>query len=547
MRRRFALVSLLALNLALTGGSAALAGQATPVTDDALPWWRKAVCYEIFVRSFADSNGDGNGDFRGLTERLDYLNDGDPAGGDDLGVDCVWLMPIMEAASYHGYDVTDYDAVESDYGTRADFATLMEAAHQRGIRIIIDLPLNHTSNVHPWFIDAATNPDSPVHDWYVWSESDPAYPGPWGQDVWYENPEGDDFYYSTFWEGMPDLDYRNPEVTAEAHRISRFWLEEMRVDGFRLDAIKHLIEESPKRLENTDATHQWLRDYRSFLASFAPDAYTVGEIFGASTTLLLPYYPDQLDAHFQFDIAGQILSAAGSASASGSVTITAEADEQIPDDRWATFLSNHDQTRSMTTLSGDTAAAKLAATALLTLPGTPFIYYGEELGMTGNKPDERLRTPMPWTAEPTGGFTTGEPWEPFADDPVQLNVAAQLNDPDSLLRHYQAMIRLRNEHPALSYGEFIPLRSRPSAVAAFVRETGDERLLIVINFGDEPVEPSLSTRESRLPGGSYHLEPVVGAEPGAKLTVAAEGAIDGFTPTPTLPPQSAAIFSLSSD
>lgn len=239
-----------------TGPPPAVRAASAPL-DPPLPWWRSAVVYEVFVRSFADSTsgplaGDGIGDLAGLVERLDYLNDGDPARVGDLGVTALWLMPIAESPSYHGYDAVDYRRVDEEYGTNEDFRRLVDEAHRRGIRVIVDLVLNHTSSDHPWFRDA-WRPGSPWHDWYIWSEEPQTVRGPWGQEVWHATPWWQRGwrrfaaygYYGIFWSGMPDLDYRNPEVTAEARAISRFWLEQMGADGFRLDAIRHLIEDLP--------------------------------------------------------------------------------------------------------------------------------------------------------------------------------------------------------------------------------------------------------------------------------------------------------------
>ncbi|MGI8642841.1 MAG: alpha-amylase family glycosyl hydrolase, partial [Thermomicrobiales bacterium] len=483
-------ISLVSLLIMLFGsGSVTLASQQSlpppPFTSQtASSWADDAVCYEVFVRSFADSDGDGIGDFSGLTERLDYVNDGDPATGTDLGATCIWLMPIMEAASYHGYDVTDYYAVEQDYGTLDDFRDFIAAAHDRGIQVILDLVLNHTSSEHPWFQEALRHPASPYRDWYIFEPEDPGYPGPWGADAWHRSPVGDEFYYGIFWEGMPDLNYRNPAVTQEARRISDFWLNEMGADGFRLDAIKHLIEDGRVQ-ENTPETHEWLRQYRGWLDQNAPEAVTIGEIFGASSFLLNEYYPDQLHLYFQFEIGQQILATANYGTAADLTTITAETIETLPDQRWAPFLTNHDQERSMTTLGGDLQEAKLAATALLTMPGLPFIYYGEEIGMTGDKPDELIRTPMQWTAAENGGFTTGQPWEPLPADRATANVAVQESDPGSLLNHYRRLIRLHTGHPALAHGDLVPLKTGNPACAAFLRTTAEESVLVFLNVGKE--------------------------------------------------------------
>jgi alpha-amylase len=223
-----------------------------PAGTDGKPWWNDAVFYEVFVRSFYDSNGDGIGDFNGLTAKLDYLNDGNPATTTDLGVTALWLMPIHPSPSYHGYDVTDYYDVNPQYGTLADFKRLLAEAHKRGIRVILDLVLNHTSLQHLWFV-AAQDPQSPYRDWYLWSPTDPGWPGPWGEKVWYAN--GRSYYYAIFDKNMPDLNYTNPAVTAKLDDVARFWLAEVGVDGFRLDAAKHLIEAGQVQ-ENTASTRR---------------------------------------------------------------------------------------------------------------------------------------------------------------------------------------------------------------------------------------------------------------------------------------------------
>src|SRR5690242_15613038 len=216
-------------------GSACTAATTPPAED-----WSRRVWYEAFVRSFKDGNGDGIGDFRGLTSKLDYLNDGDPSTTDDLGVTGMWLMPIADSPSYHGYDVIDYDKVEPDYGTRADLDAFLAAAHARGIKVIVDLVLNHTSSENPWF-QASAKHDGTHDDWYVWSDTNPGWLGPDGQVVWRE--QGKRWYYALFSEGMPDLNYRSPAVTAEIDRITTYWLQDVGVDGFRLDAAKYLVED----------------------------------------------------------------------------------------------------------------------------------------------------------------------------------------------------------------------------------------------------------------------------------------------------------------
>lgn len=514
---------------------------ATPVSD--LPWWQDAVCYEIFVRSFADSDGDGIGDLQGVIERLDYLNDGVAGSTGDLGVNCIWLMPVTESPSYHGYDTVDYYTIEQDYGTNEDFRDLVTAANERGIRILVDLVLNHLSNEHPWFMEALADPASLYRDYFVFSEQDPGYRGSFGQQVWFPTPNGDAYYYATFGEGLPDLNFRNPEVTANAQEVAQFWIEEMGVSGFRLDAIKHLIEKGTTQ-EGTEETHDWLRDFGAYLVSIDPDIYTVGEIFGATTFVLSSYFPDQLTAYFQFGISAQIITTVQTRVA-GSLTYTIQdALEQLPDQRFAPFLTNHDQTRTMSLLAGNVTHAKLAATTLFTLPGLPFVYYGEEIGMTGNKPDPRLRTPMHWTADPSG-FTSGTPWEPVQDDLKTVNVADQTDDPESLLNHYRTLIDLHLSQPALSHGETIILDS-PSPVAAFIRHSDAQALLVVINFDDEMVStPELSGDAAEVSSGDYALTPLLGSAAASTLTVTADGEIEGYFGIAELAPATGYVFELT--
>ena len=510
---------------ATPGPATATAG--TPAPGSA--WWDGAVCYEVFVRSFFDADGDGVGDLAGLTQKLDYINDGDPRTQTDLGASCIWLMPIFESPSYHGYDTVDYYAIDKEYGTLEDFQRLRDEARRRGIKVILDLVLNHSSSEHPRFQEALRDPASPYRDWYIWSATDPGYNGPWGQPVWHRSPVSDEFFYGIFWEGMPDLNYANPEVTAEARKVTDFWLD-LGADGFRLDAIRHLIEDGETQ-QDTDATHAWLRDYRAFLDAEHPDAFTVGEVFDSSSTILAAYYPDQLHAFFQFEVGDRIVSAADTGVGGSMPLVVAGIDDRLPDQRWAPFLRNHDQTRTMTELNGDVAEAKMAATALLTMPGLPFVYYGEEIGMTGDKPDELIRTPMQWAGDANGGFTTGTPWEPLQPDLATANVAVQEGDPASLLNHYRRLINPHTNHPALARGDFVPLQTGNSSVAAFLRTSEEERVLVVLNFGKEvAVEVALAAEASGLAPGTYNLTPLLGDATAAPMTVAAGGTIAGYAP-----------------
>jgi alpha-amylase len=452
-------------------------------------WWDGAVFYEIFVRSFADSTvgplaNDGIGDLRGLIERLDYLNDGDPETYDDLGVTGIWLMPIMQSTSYHGYDTTDYYAVEDDYGTNEDFRELIEQAHARGIRVIVDLVLNHSSSKHPWFIDAQ-KPGSEYRDWYTWSDKDPGYKGPWGQKVWHE-AEGGQWYYGAFSPGMPDLNFRNPAVTREMLKATRFWLEEMNADGFRLDAIKHLIEVGEKQ-EHTRLTHEWLRGFYSFYKRVNPEALAVGEVWTDSQTVA-KYVGGEMDLAFEFDQAYATIHAANTGEKDRLAKAQAASWELFPGAQFATFLANHDMDRVMSQFGGDVGKAKLAATIQLTSPGVPFIYYGEEIGMGGGGGDPNVRGPMQWTGDEFVGFSTVKPWYKIGEKRDRVNVASQDGEEDSLLNLYRKLIRLRAEHPALGRGGFTPIETDHPQVYAYLRRGGGEEVLVVVNLGGESID-----------------------------------------------------------
>ncbi|MCP4204332.1 MAG: DUF3459 domain-containing protein, partial [bacterium] len=506
--------------------------------------------YEIFVRSFADSTSgpladDGIGDLAGLIERLDYLNDGDPTTDEDLGIGGIWLMPTMQAPSYHGYDVTDYYRVEKDYGTNRDFARLVEEAHRRGIRILVDLVLNHSSSRHPWFLEAARE-RSPRHDWYIWSDEKKDYLGPWGQPVWHQSPwwqrgwkhfnyRG---YYGIFWSGMPDLNYRNPEVTAAMYEVARFWLEDMNVDGFRLDAVRHLIEDGVEQ-NDTEETHAWLRGFQAFCKSVKPGALLVGEIWSTAEDVA-SYGADELDLAFQFQRAYETVTAVRTGSAGPLLAEERKLRDLYERDRYATFLTNHDQPRVMTQLGGGEEDAKLAATLLLTGPGVPFVYYGEEIGLTGIKPDPLIRRPMHWSGERHAGFSGHKPWQALEVGWSEKNVADQTGDPDSLLGRYRKLIRLRNRNPALAVGGHRVLESGNDHVLAFRRDLPNESLLVVANLADEPI----ATYGIRLDRALPAVGPVELLQ-GATLAVGRREADAGYRPLAELPPKQVYILRFS--
>jgi alpha-amylase len=534
----FVCAGLIASALAVRGSAQPSSG--IPATD----WKRGAVCYEVFVRSFYDSDGDGIGDLNGLTQKLDYINDGNPATQRDLGARCLWLMPVVASPSYHGYDATNYYRVNPQYGSNADFRRFIAAAHRRGIRVLVDMVLNHLSSEHPAFKSALLDPNSPYRSWFRWSQTKPTEKGPWGQEVWHKSPVRDEYYYGIFWEGMPDLNYATPAVREEAKRIARFWLDSMGVDGFRLDAVPYLVEEG-NQLAGTPGTHAFLREYGSYVHQTAPRSYTVGEVWD-SVGAMLPYYPDQLDSYFAFELSDAILGAVRTGSATKLLMGYMRLQRTMPAYRWSPFLRNHDQTRTMTVVGGDVTRAKMAATLLLTLPGLPFVYYGEEIGMTGDKPDPRLRTPMHWKPGAAAGFTTGLPWEPLQPDSLTANVAVEENDPGSLLHLYRKLIHLRAANSALAAGELVPLRSSNDAVTAYLRRDRTRAVLVVANLGNAPADGvSLDSDEHALASGAYTLKPLLGGAAASRLTVTADGRIRGYVPVRTLGPMTSHVFDLS--
>lgn len=432
-------------------------------------WWNNAVFYEIFVRSFYDTDGDGIGDFNGITQKLDYL--------EALGINAIWLMPIHPSPSYHGYDVLDYYAVNPEYGTMGDFKNLLNEAHERDIRIIIDLVINHSSSQHPWFLEANSNPNSPYREYYVWAEEP-------GAGSWHETENG--YYYGYFWEGMPDLNYNNPAVTEEMLKITDYWLNEIGIDGFRVDAVKHLIEVDGK-LENTPATHAWLKDFYTAYKAQDPQAYTIGEVFGAGSSVVKMYTGSELDHIFNFEMSSGFVNSTNGGANSGIVSAIKFAQMDMPDFNFATFLTNHDQNRVMSVFNGNMDKAKMAAFLMLTSPGTPYIYYGEEIGMQGQKPDEDIRLPMQWSADEFAGFSTAEPWRAPRIDYAQTNVDTQTDDPTSLLEHYRTLIRLRKEFSTLQTADIRLLDAGNSGIFVNLRADASGTYLVLANLTREPI------------------------------------------------------------
>ncbi|HYO54961.1 alpha-amylase family glycosyl hydrolase [Archangium sp.] len=462
-------------------------------------WYRHAVFYEVFVRSFQDSNGDGKGDLPGLISRLDYLNDGDPSTTRDLGVDALWLMPVFASPSYHGYDVVDYERIHPDYGTVEDFERLCAEAHRRGMRVIVDLVINHTSSQHPWFVESAASRTSAKRDWYMWSDTDLGWKQPW--DIFSKHPTWHErngaYYYGVFWGGMPDLNLKTLAVREEVKRIASFWLGKG-VDGFRLDAARYLIENGSgvSGQADTAETHAFWKEFAAHVRSVKPDAVLVGENW-TTTPIIATYYGstaqvpggDELPLNFNFPLASEILTAARTGDGSGIALKLAEMSSRYPAGVTdAPFLTNHDHVRVATQLAGHPGQLATAASLLLTLHGSPFLYYGEELGMANGTTnnDEAKRTPMAWDASTGAGFTSGTPWFPFAPGRESTHVAAQSNAPGSLLSRYRNLIRARHSSEALERGGLLLLTSTQgrSPTLAFLRTLGAERVLVVHNLTD---------------------------------------------------------------
>ncbi|GIP28347.1 alpha-amylase [Paenibacillus sp. J23TS9] len=473
-------------------------------TQAAIHEQSSTVYYEVFVRSFYDSNGDGIGDLKGLTEKLDYLNDGNPDTHDDLGIGGIWLMPVNPSPSYHGYDVTDYRNINPDYGTLEDMKKLVEEAHKRGIKVIMDLVVNHTSVKHPWFLEASKDKNSKYRDWYVWAEDQGISPSGTSAagsgNPWFER--GGTHYLGTFWEGMPDLNFDNPEVRKEIENIGQFWLK-LGVDGFRVDGAKHIYEnlQSDRGTATTAKNTAWWQEFRSSMNSVNKEAYMVGEIWEKSAAVIAPYVDGAFNSAFDFNLADSIISAVKQEK-DNNLGFTLERTNQFYMDKSqnqfvdAVFLSNHDQNRVMSQLGKDTNHAKMAAALLLTLPGNPFIYYGEEIGMQGVKPDEHIREPFAWMK--SGGEKGQTTWEnPTVSgvDQANSNVEIQTGQADSLLSAYRNLIRWRNELPALRDGDLKSVDTKNPAIVAFVRRSALQTVLVLHNLSGQSQDIPLDSAD----------------------------------------------------
>lgn len=461
------------------------------------------VFYEIFVRAFADSDGDGIGDFNGITENLDYL--------ESLGIEGIWLLPVYPSPSYHGYDITDYYDVNSDYGSLEDFKNLVDEAHKRDIKVILDMVLNHASSEHPWFVESKEDSNSSYSDYFIWAnENDNTYDfnaTPIDGKAW--SKFNDRYYYGAFWHGMPDWNASNPKVREEFINIGQYWID-LGVDGFRLDAAKYMYAEGEYNLElnlleeNLDFWNEVITGWKDS----KEDLHIVSEVWSSSSSVA-PYF-SSLDSNFNFDLADSIVSVvkrerdlSGFGLMKNLKRMYENFSKYSDDFNDAVFLTNHDQDRVMSVLNGDLDRMKLAADIYLLLPGTPYIYYGEELGMMGRKPDEDIRLPFKWGNE----YETS--WRTDTYNTDLESVLEQKENDNSLLNHYRKLIDLRSKYVSLREGDFVPVKFNKNFVIGNVRYTEDEAILVLHNVSEKDCEILVEVQEEDVvfsTNSSYTLE-----------------------------------------
>ena len=512
-------------------------------------WWKEAVVYQIYPRSFMDSNGDGIGDLNGITSRLDYLK--------DLGVDVIWLSPVYQSPNDdNGYDISDYRAIMQEFGTMEDFDRMLSEMHKRGIRLVMDLVVNHTSDEHKWFVESRKSKDNPYRDYYIWRDAkEGKEPNNWGScfsgSAWKYDPQTEMYYLHLFSTKQPDLNWENPAVRKEVFDMMNWWCEKG-IDGFRMDVISMISK--PEGLPdgkipegglygdsgcvNGPHVHEYLQEMnREVLSKY--DLMTVGECAGVTIEEAEKYASadgKELSMVFQFELVDL---------ASG--TYGKWTDKRVPlkdfkrvMTAWQTelegkawnslFLGNHDQPRCLSRFGDDSpeyrvVSAKMLATCLHMMQGTPYVYQGEELGMTNIYFDkledyrdieslhyfteltesgrltpeymmkclmlrsrDNARTPMQWDTSAGAGFTTGEPWIKVNPNYQQINAADQLKDPDSVFHYYQKLIRLRKEKPVIVYGTFEALYREHDQIFAYTRTLEGEKLLTVCNFSEHVAE-----------------------------------------------------------
>ena len=441
----------------------------------------RAIAYQIFPIAFADGSGDGIGDIQGIIDQLDYLKE-------DLNVDVIWLTPVHPSPSYHKYDVLDYFDIDPAFGTLEDYKNLIAEVHKRDMLILMDFVINHTSSKHPWFLEAKSSPDSPYRDYYVWNDfSEDEFHS---KDGWYRPDGSEAYYFASFWSEMPELNFSNPKVREEIKKISDFWLT-MGVDGFRIDAAKHIfdINEYPKGTPVLSMNHEWFIEMNAHIKSVKPDAFLLLELWDNASTV--SHFLKGSDSAFNFDMATGIVSAVVSENRKnvqeklpriyrGYDQVTTQYVDSI-------FLANHDQDRVMSQLGGNVEKAKLAATIQMTLPGISWIYYGEEIGMMGSKPDEDIREGFKWTDDQVQAPNSNwRPWRYTLDVP---SLEVQRKDEASLFSHYKSLTALKSKDPVLRMGEYVDLKIGTSfRIFAYYRTLEAESYLVLHNLHGEHKE-----------------------------------------------------------
>jgi len=514
--------------------------------QQASPWWESAIFYQIWPRSFYDSDADGHGDFNGMTQKLPYLQ--------ELGVNALWLTPMFEAPSYHGYDFTEFYQVENDYGSMAEFEAFIKAADDKGMKVILDLVINHISSNHEWFQRSANN-EAPYADYFIWRDDMPKVGSGWGHAwsnndqpdaVWHWNETRQQYYYGAFGASQPDLNLRHPDVVAEMEKMAKFWLDKG-VAGFRLDAVRFAMEGGADAQADTDETIAYWQHFNQYVKSVDPEAYLVGEAW-ADIPVAAKYFGEGkgLDQGFDFEVGYKILGllkpdASGEAQfgtmQSNQKVNTVDAnvlkqnlqqriDSTAPLDFFAPFLTNHDQERVAYQLAEHDDKAKLAAAMLFSSPGTPYIYYGEEIGLTqgGTGHDVYKRAPMQWNNSNQAGFTQAQTsWveqaELFGDNYTQWwpeylaqqinaadrNVKTQQAQSNSLWRLYQHLIALKKQRPELGIKGSYELTQHSNGLVEITRELNGSKSMFVLNLTANPQSINSIKRDDLTPSWQHDL------------------------------------------
>jgi alpha-glucosidase len=521
-------------------------------------WWQRGIIYQVYPRSFMDSNGDGVGDLPGILSKVDYL--------EWLGVDAVWLSPVYPSPmADFGYDVADYKGIEPLFGTMDDFDGLLGELHRRGMKLILDMVPNHTSDRHAWFLESRSSRDNPKRDWYIWRDPAPGGgpPNNWlsvfGGSAWEWDEQTGQYYMHSFAVQQPELNWRNPKVEAAVFDAMRFWLDKG-VDGFRVDVIYYLIKDAlfrdnppnpdPERREdeyqaqkqiytyNRPEVHEIIKRMRKLFDEY-DERVMVGEIYLPYPELMRYYGENNDETHMPFNF--QLLLVPWDAD---MIRATVSAYEgALPTTGWPNWvLGNHDNHRIATRVGR--AQARVANMLLLTLRGTPTCYYGDELAMVDvDVPSEMVhdpqelgkpglglgrdpeRSPMQWDTGPNAGFTTGKPWLPVAPDCAIYNVAVERDDPASMLTLFRQLTALRRSSPALSVGSYTDVPSNAPDVFSFMREHDGERMLVALNFSQQPRVFSIPTG---VPAAKIVLSTVPGREGDVDLTSLVLGPDEGI-------------------